>query len=145
MKKTISSPFTIIFKFIFTTGWIVGFGVATMSPLLSQGFSENTLIFGSVWILGSIFLFLYLSQMKKVEMDKDKIYVSNYFKTIEINKSEISDVTENIYLNFHPVWIHLNKTTEFGDKIMFMPSIRFMAYFTPHPTVEELKDFANIK
>jgi len=61
---------------------------------------------------------------------------------IAIPLSEIYDVTENVCVNIHPVTIHLRSPSEFGDKIVFMPTTRFFAFFSPHPVVNELKELA---
>ena len=55
--------------------------------------------------------------------------------------SEISDVTENVWINIHPVTIHLRAPSEFGSRIVFMPKVRFFD-FSSHPVVNELKGIA---
>ena len=72
------------------------------------------------------------------------LYVSNYMKEITVPLTEIYDVTENIWINIHPVTIHLKSPSEFGDKIRFMPKTRFFAWFSSHPIVNELKELAKL-
>ena len=82
--------------------------------------------------------------LKKVEMDDKFLYVSNFRKEIIVPLSEIHDVTEIVWINIHPVKIHFKSTTEFGDKIVFMPKFRMFSFFSSHPVVEKLKTSAGI-
>jgi hypothetical protein len=76
--------------------------------------------------------------VKKIAIDHNYLYISNYLKTVKVPLSQIMDVTENKWANIHPVWIHLYTTTDFGDKIMFIPETRILSYKN-HPIVQELK------
>jgi hypothetical protein len=78
---------------------------------------------------------------KEVSVDEEYLYVSNFIKEIAIPLSDIVDVTESRWLNTHPVTIYLKSPSEFGNKIVFMPTIRFFG-FTSHPVVSELKRLA---
>jgi len=51
--------------------------------------------------------------------------------------SQIERVSEVRWINIHPVTIHLRQPSEFGDKITFMPTVRFFGW-SSHPVVEEL-------
>ena len=109
-------------------------GLATPSPW----------IFILFWIGGSAFLLFKSARLKYVSVDDDYLYVSNFFREIVIPLSDIHDVTENVWINYHPVTIHLKHPSEFGDKIVFMPKTRF-SLFSSHPVVKELKQLAGSK
>jgi hypothetical protein len=81
-------------------------------------------------------------RLKEVSVDENFLYVSNYVKEISIPLSQIQDVTENRWLNSHPITIHLRSPSEFGDKIVFMPKVRFLAFWSSHPVVSELRTLA---
>lgn len=100
-----------------------------------------------LWVLvvGSAFIYWSCIRLKEVSVDDDFLYVSNYLKEISIPLSNIYDVTENVWINIHPVTIHLSSPSEFGDKIIFMPKTRFFALFSSHPVVKELKVLARSK
>lgn len=135
-------------KVIFPALWIPmwGFGTLTMFLGRSQGAGDPpTLIFLFAWVAGTAFIYWSCIRLKKVSADDNFLYVSNYLKEIYIPLSEIYDVTENVWLNIHPVTIHLKSPSEFGDKIVFMPQIRFFAFFSSHPVVDELKELARSK
>jgi hypothetical protein len=51
----------------------------------------------------------------------------------------IESVTENRWINVHPVTVHFRGDTEFGRTITFMPKSRLMFFWSSHPVVGELK------
>jgi len=102
-------------------------------------------IFLFFWFAGSAFIYWSCIRLKEVSVDDHFLYVSNYLKEIIIPLSEIYDVTENVWVNIHPVTIRLKSPSEFGDKIVFMPTVRFFAMFSSHPVVSELKELARSK
>ena len=89
-------------------------------------------------ILGGIFLWWCCMRLKKVYIEKDELVISNYFKTIRVPLKEVQDVKENRFISPRHAWIYFKTESEFGDKIMFMPPLRFLLLFA-HPTVEELQ------
>ena len=111
--------------------------------MMRNGVIEGTVVFLTATILGALFLYWSVMRLKVVQMDERKLYISNYFREIEVDRSNIQEVTENIFLNIHPVWVHFKTPTEFGNKIMFMPTVRIFSLFSSHPIVKELKQFAN--
>lgn len=102
-----------------------------------------TLIFFIIAI--PLFIYFYQIRLKVVKIDNGKMYVSNYFKEIEIEKCNIFKVKQNVFGNNRPILIYLKKPTIFGSKIVFIPTYIFPFYFSPHPIVEELNDFIGIK
>ena len=102
-------------------------------------------LFLFIWLAGSAFIYWGCVRLKEVSVDTEFLYVSNYIKEITIPLSEIFDVTENLWLNIHPVTIHLKSPSEFGAKIVFMPTVRFFSLFSSHPVVSELKELARAK
>jgi hypothetical protein len=135
-------------KVIFPGLWIPLFGMAPLTMFLG-GFegqdADPKWLFLLLWVVGSAFIYWNCIRLKEVSVDENFLYVSNYLKEIAIPLSEIQDVTENVWVNIHPVTIRLNSPSEFGDKIVFMPSVRFFAFFSSHPVVDELKELARSK
>jgi len=134
-------------KVIFPVFWITGTGFGIVAMFFA-GEGKNAppkLMFLLVWI--SVIAFIYWTCMilKAVSVDDDFLYVSNYIKEISIPLSNIEDVTENKWINIHPVTIHLKSPSEFGDKIIFMPKVRVFAFFSSHPVVAELRELARVK
>jgi len=128
--KTISTPLTPFFKFIFSTMWFFVCGTLLIIPDIEL----PTLI-----LILPVFAFWEYSRIKGVKMDEDFLYVSNYFRSEKIPLDNIDSITDNIWLNSHPVTIHLKKPYSFGKKIIFMPRILFL-FFKHHPIVKELQN-----
>jgi hypothetical protein len=132
-------------KIIFPAVWIPLFGFGALALFFDGAGDPNAppkWVFLFMWIVGSAFIYWSCVRLKEVSVDDNFLYVSNYLKEIAIPLSEIDDVTENVWVNIHPVTIHLRSPSEFGDKIVFMPTVRFFAFFSSHPVINELKALA---
>lgn len=145
MKRTISSSQTFIAKFIAPILFIIVlfslFSDFHKSPNNLRSLPFPFLI---IFLLIIAFTFWFSIKMKKVSIDRQNLYISNYIKEISIPISDIYDVTEIVWVNGNPVFIHLKKPTEFGSKILFMPKLRLFAFFSSHPIVNDLKSMAGI-
>jgi hypothetical protein len=149
MKRTLSSDWTIFFKF-FPAFWIPLFGLATAGLFLGVFRGENDSpapefmkwLFPCLWISGSFFAYVTCAALKQVAADEHCLYVSNFINEISIPLADIGDVTENDWLNIHPVTVHLKRPSRFGSKITFMPKIKV---FGVCPVVTELKSLAKLE
>jgi len=92
--------------------------------------------------MGTAFILWGGAGLKRVRLDSTSLYVSNYMKEITVPLNMIADVTENRWINIHPVTVHFRVNTEFGQKITFMPTVRFFSIWSSHPIVAELKHLA---
>jgi len=128
-------------KIIFPTIWTLLFGEAVGASVREAGPSLAILLF---WIGGAVFIWWQCARLKVVHIDENFLYVSNFLKEIAIPLSNICEVTESLWSNVHPVTIHLKSPSEFGNKIVFMPTQRMFAFFTPHPVVDEIKRLARL-
>lgn len=97
------------------------------------------------WFFGLFIIYWFYFRLKKVSVFGDFLYVSNFLKEIQIPLTEVEKVTENVWLNHNPVTIHLKHSSEFGKKIVFMPTIRFFTFYSSHPIVGELKELIRSK
>ena len=148
MRKRLSSLQTFLMKIIFPALWIGLCGFAASAMFITQPKASDAStkwIFLLSWVLGTAFIYWTCIRLKAVSVDNNHLYVSNYVEEISIPLSEISDVRENVWLNSHPVTIHLKSPSEFGDKIVFMPKVRVFAFFSSHPVVSELKELARTR
>jgi hypothetical protein len=147
--KTISSRATLYFKLL-PVFWSSGFGLGTIGLWLEAFGGKNNdpalhemkYIFTAAWAVGTASLWSCVA-FKRVRIDATHLYVSNYLEEISIPFTNVKDVTENRWINIHPVTIHLKNANEFGDRITFMPKSRFFGW-TSHPVVRELKKLAHI-
>ena len=150
--KTISSAQTFLMKYVFPVVWIAGFGAGTLGLWFGSMRDSHGALpppemkwqFLAVWIAGSTFILWSCAGLKKVRLDSAQLYVSNFRKEISIPFGNLVNVTENRWINIHPVTIHLRVPTAFGQKITFMPPARFFGFWSSHPVVAELKRLAGI-
>lgn len=87
-------------------------------------------------------MYLTVMRYKKVSVDDEFLYVSNYRKEITISVSNIADVTELKWIRTRPITIHLKTDSEFGGKIVFMPKFNGFRVFADNPIVSKLKALA---
>ena len=146
MLRTISSAQTFLTKFVFPVFWILIFGIGALSVWMSPSASADkpVLMFPVIWVLGSVFLWLLCTPLKKVQMDDEGLVVSNYLREIRVPRRMISDVRENRWLNHHPVTITLREDLGFGREITFMPTVRMFALWSSHPIVADLQRLAGL-
>ncbi|HEV8400217.1 MAG TPA: hypothetical protein VGQ18_10310 [Gemmatimonadales bacterium] len=149
MRRTISSLQTSFLKFVFPPLWIGGFTIATIALFLGAGDFRDAAgntppldlkwVFLLVTIAGGSFIYWACAPLKRVELDDRALYISNYSKEIEVPLRDIAEVTENRWIHSHPVTIHFHRETEFGDSIVFMPTVRWFGFWSSHPIVAELR------
>ena len=123
-------------------------GVGIIGQIL--GLSSRSVPLAEKFILVLILIFFsafvgwLCLRLKKVKTDGINLYVSNYLKEIVIPLKDVTNVTENKWINIHPVTVYFRSSTEFGEQIVFMPHVRFFAFFSSHPIVGELKKLAKL-
>src|SRR5262249_14434016 len=143
MKRRLSSLQTPFMKFLFPGfigAWMICSGVWPDGPFPPP---NGPLLV--VLIASSITSWRTFMQLKEVSVDQDFLYISNFLKEISLPLSEIKHVTESRW-NTRAVTIHLYSPSEFGDKIVFMPTTGFFGLFglfSSHPVVAELKQLAS--
>jgi len=143
MVERLSSLQTFFSKFIFPPIWIGSFGVGVTRSMIATAPRIWLPIF-VFWMVGGGFIYWSCARLKKVSIDEQYLYVSNYLQETAVPFSLIGDVTQNRWLNNQMVTIHFKFPTELGDKIVFMPTFRFFAFVGPHPVVARLKQLAMI-
>lgn len=146
MPRTLSSGVTFWMKVVFPLLWIGGFTVGTIASFLEM-FRDRVgeppppaigLILLLVTILGAAFLYWWCMRLKRVRLDEEALYVSNYLREIRVPLHQVEDVSENRWINLHPVFIEFRGETGFGPRIVFMPKIRWFSFFRSHPAVAEI-------
>jgi hypothetical protein len=152
MLKTLSSRLTIFYKVLFPAGWTSVFGLTTLLLWLGVMHGKHgepppdqmKWTFLVIWLVGTAFILWMCTRLKQVRVDSNNLYVSNFLREVPIPFSLIADVTENRWINIHPVTIHFRDDTQFGRTVTFMPTARFLKAFSPHPVVVELKRLSGI-
>jgi len=155
MYRTLSSAQTFLMKFVFPFLWIGGFAVATASMFLdaSETGARTGLLpppemkwsFLAITVIGSVSLYWLCMRLKRVSINGDSLLISNYFTSIVVPLTEIERVSENRWINIHPVTIFFRRETDFGPSVVFMPETRWFGFFSSHPVVAELQKLAGLE
>ena len=147
--RTLSSAQTFVMKFVFPVVWIAGFAIATLTLFLSPSSWRDTdggppdaqvkWFFLFATLVGTAFIWWACVRLKRVRMDARALYISNFSTEIVVPLANVAEVTENRWVNSHPVTIRFHSYTEFGSQVTFMPKIRWFAFWSSHPVVEEIR------
>lgn len=126
--KRISSSFTLFFFLFVPIFWLVFFGAFMVASFI---YSDETAFFQSFgykigivifYLTGVIFFYFTLLRLKRVEIDTDFVYVTNYFKTYRYPFHNIDTITEIDLLLFKLGTIRFKEKGSFGSKIHFLES-----------------------
>ena len=146
--RTLSSAQTFVMKFVFPVIWIGAFTVATLSLFLSPNSwhgadgappdPELKWFFLFAMLAGTAFIWWACVRLKRVRIDARALYISNYSTEMVVPLTNVAEVTENRWVNIHPVSIRFHSATEFGSQVTFMPKSRWFAFWSSHPVVDEI-------
>lgn len=139
--KRVSSNLTLAFKIFFPILWTVFFlgitlvawfsGIEYVGDMPIATFRIGITAF---LLIGIAFIYWAFLRLKRVEMDEQFVYVTNYFKHFRYPYHNIEKITFNNYLLFKSVNIHLKEAGNFGKKMTFVPSRKLFRMFTEtHP------------
>src|SRR5579863_1205949 len=133
-------------KFVFPVVWISGFGFGTALLFLGVDRAgrrppppDLKWAFLAGLVVGSIFIYWWCVRLMRVVMTDRELRISNYRREIVVPLSDVDQVTENRWVNSHPVTVQFVRRTDFGHRIVFMPKGRPFALFSSHPIVAELR------
>jgi hypothetical protein len=152
--RTLSSGQTFFIKFVFPIMLICVLGILTiliwLRSMQDTACTCNCIEPERKWLLLALLIFSSAftlwtgAGLKKVRLDQEFLYISNYRREIRVPLNMVRSVTENRWINIHPVTIHFRAPTEFGEKVKFMPTAR-LGSFSSHPVVSELRKAAGIQ
>jgi hypothetical protein len=147
-SRHLSSAQTFFMKFVFPVIWIGGFSFGTLSLFLvgaqfqnnrgQQPPPEMKWLFLVATAMGTAFIYWTCMRLKRVDMDAQNLYISNYLTDETVPLENVETVTENRWINIHPVTIRFREPTQFGERIVFMPKIRWAPSWYSHPVVQEI-------
>ena len=154
MPHTLSSAQTFWMKVVVPVLWIGGFAVGTTAMFLASQWlhdsaghpppSEMKWIFLFVTLAGSAYIYWYCVRLKRVSIEGSSLVISNYLKEIVVPLRELESVSENRWINIHPVTLSFRRETDFGRRVMFMPCLRWFSFLSSHPVVDELRTAAGL-
>lgn len=120
------------------------FGAVTLTILLTDYSYVGNIPRGTFQIMAVLFylsglaLFYFtLLDLKRVEMDPDFVYVTNYFKTVRYPYHNIERVEISKFLFFSTASLYLREPGTFGRRILFIPSLfRLRDFLESHPHLQ---------
>ena len=136
--RLLSSDYlTALYALVLPMVWIAMTGFEVLGPWrgLLPRFQADGWIIGT-WLVITAILVRLCTRIKRVSLGDGKLYISNYLRQITVSCDLIERATENCWLSINPVTIHLRQATEFGDRIVFLPKVRWFNVNT-HPVVNE--------
>jgi hypothetical protein len=147
MRRTLSSRTTILFSFVLPILIVAGLSCVLLFCWLGKITSDDgkplpliTLcVFTLMWALVAVGLLRSLGFIKRVEVDDDALYVSNYRTEVRIPLSEVTAVRESGgSKEFTGVRIGLRHASAFGKTIEFLPRL-WLPWSGTDPALRELK------
>jgi hypothetical protein len=152
LPATLSSGRTFWMKVIFPVIWIGAFAGGTLSMFLAadswKGADGGPVdswmkwLFLGLTLFGAALIWWTSIRLKRVRMDHQALYISNYVREIVVPLSNVAEVIENRWINIHPVTVRFHTHTEFGTAITFMPKVRPFAFWSSHPVVAQIREAA---
>ena len=141
--QRISSNFTLFLKIFLPTIWIAFFGAFTLAVLLSNveqfpifSFFYFKIGLAAFLLIGLGLLYFTVMQLRRVELDGEFIYASNYFKTYRYPFNNIEKITERDLGLFGLLKIYLKTPGKFGKKITFiLDEAMLKDFFDKNPEV----------
>jgi len=152
--QSISSGWTLFLKLILPVMWTAFFGTfvgvilfsedgaylvagGMVTPMIARIVALTFLLLGI-----SLFYWLFM-RLKRVDVDSDFMYVTNYFKTRRYPYHNIEKLVENQYLMFRPVTVYFKEAGTFGKKITFLSSKSFREFLGERPDVAQFMEKGN--
>lgn len=142
---------TTFLKTVFPVFWIGGFAAGTLALFLGAPFRDAQGLPPPPWmkwvfllatIVGSGLIWWFCVRLKYVRMDDRFLYLTDLGAEATVPLTEVDGVTENRWINIHPVTIHFLHETPFGSQVTFMPKLRLFAFWSGHPVVDEILEAA---
>ncbi len=120
----LSSNLSLFFKIFIPTFWTVFFGALTIAIIVSEGrsilpFDHSTeiIVVLSFFIVFFALQYFTIMRLKRIEIDKENLFVSNYFNTYRYSISDIKNVKKIELGLFKLLRIEFKDKTRFGHKI----------------------------
>jgi hypothetical protein len=126
----LSSSSTIILALFLPVFWLVFFGsigaalwLTAADDLMSNYANYIRIIYSTLFILFGFIIYFFFYRLRRVEYLGDRIFVTNYFKTLEIPLPLLESVTQKRIFNLMIVRINLSKKGYFGKKITTLSDV----------------------
>ncbi|MDQ3141962.1 MAG: hypothetical protein M3Q56_06910 [Bacteroidota bacterium] len=127
----ISSSATLILALFIPVFWIVFFGLlfffimfSSLDDMLSESLLKLRLFYAIFFISFGLLIYFKLMTLRRVELDGDFVYVTNYLKTIRFPIENISELKMGSLFFFTMAKLKLHQKGSFGQTIRFITDER---------------------
>ena len=127
MKHTLSSSLTFTLKFLLPICLFSGWLISIVNVYVDYWGRNSYLRFVAPLIFAAIIFNSWeFVRFKKVSVDDEYLYVSNFLRKIRIPFKDIDEVVEQNWAGLtYPIEISLRDPSEIGSTIKFMPKVKF--------------------
>lgn len=138
MIHRISSNLTLLYKFFIPTFLTVLLGAVSIASWVINSVPLNTKIILTIsYFVLLIAMVFTLLRLKRVEIDADFVYVTNYFRHFRYPYHNIEKIIERDYRLFRIATIHFVKPGSFGKTAIFLPSgSLYNDFWEAHPALK---------
>jgi hypothetical protein len=129
---------TILLVGVLHFGWLADY----YQTLIPDGISPVTenLVWGA-WLLMGVLSLWWSYRFKRVALDDEAIYVSDFLQRAKLPLREILSVRENRWIKAHTITIEFAGATPWGHHVKFMPKIRLLVpRLISHPVVADIRE-----
>ncbi len=141
--QRVSTSATLILKFFIPTFWIIFFGLFLGGMFVVDFESLGSIpalyikVIASVLYFSILLLFwMTIMSLKRMEMDEEYLYVTNYFKTFRYSYPSIEKVSQGDYIFFKTLSFHFKESGSFGKKVTCIQSQKlFGDFIKDHPRI----------
>jgi hypothetical protein len=143
--RQLSSQLTFFNKVVVPILYVLAFGAATLVLSLNrrtmpEGAGTPSPFLLIVFLgLGGAVIYWTTVRLKYVRMDDRFLYLSNGLREIEVPLRDVTEVRYSRWTRTRQVTVEFSHATEFGESIVFMPSLRMFAFWSVHPVVAEIE------
>lgn len=150
----VSSQLTLFFKVFIPTIWISFFGTIGSFLLFSADGQTNnlTMTFGApifsiiillFLLIGIGILYYFFIRLKRVELDKDFLYATNYVKHYRYPFHNIDHLKVRRFLWWRPTRVVLKSPGKFGKRFTFLASNQLEEFLEKNPLIAKELDIKN--
>ncbi len=154
MPRSLSSAWTVFYKFLLAPTLLAIFAVAFRSALEARGVYSGErstpipfelLAFGVLLLIAAFASLRFCIPLKRVRLsaDGESLLISNFVREWTVPIALITDVSQNHWTRMRPVTVRFRIDPGCGSEVVFMPPIRMIfRFWRDDPETEELRALA---
>ncbi len=143
--QRVSSNWTLFYRLFLPSFWLVFFGALTIALFnINAGYFQagggRYIRLGLLLLVILSFVVFYFTvfRLKRVELNAESIYVTNYFRHYRYPINNVAKITEKNYGFIKIGVVHLKEKGSFGKTLAFMISkTEYQHFWDHHPKLRE--------